>query len=140
MILLLFIIGVIVITAIARYNEDDRLFWKLFASFTIAFTATSIAVATLGDKQDKNDLIEQVYPTQAPDTTMGYYSPTAIVCDSATVSEAIPAPASKDYTPAVDETFCSCEVYGKTRDQPPKVTNPDVLPNPPTQAFAIDSS
>lgn len=42
MVLALFILAILAIVGISRYNEDDRLFWKLLASVTIAFAMTDI--------------------------------------------------------------------------------------------------
>ena len=139
MILLLFIIGVLAIIAIARYNEDDRLFWKLFGAFTIAFTATSIAVATIDGGQDETNLTNEVYPTQAPDTMLGYYNPFTAICDEATVSEEIPVPVSKDNTLIEREIISFVEVCGNVRDQPPS-SNPTLTRGPTLKAFTIDSS
>lgn len=141
MILFWFIIGMLAIIAIARYNEDDRLFWKLTLSFVFAFTATTVAIKVLGDKQDESALTEQVCPTQVLTITTDN-SLLAVVDSEATISEVTaPVPVSKDNTLAVSENSSSLnEVYGWSRDQPPRVINVNGKLYPLIRAFGIDSS
>ena len=53
MTLLAFISIIGVITAIARYNESEKLFWSLLVSFVGAYAAVNVAVNLLND--DKKD-------------------------------------------------------------------------------------
>lgn len=139
MIALLFLLGVLTIVGIARYNEDDRLFWKLFICYIVAFIATSITVATFDGGQDDNNLIEQVYPTQALDSATNYLSLNAIACDVAILSKTCSVPVSKDNALFYNEIVVPEEVCGNVRDQPPIVSNFAVYPRG-LPAFAIDSS
>ena len=63
MILTVFLIGNLAIIGIARYNEDDRLFWKLLLSFVFAFSVTTMCYKLMGDDNENNPT-EQVCPTQ----------------------------------------------------------------------------
>lgn len=138
MIALLFLLGILAIVGIARYNEDDRLFWKLFICYSVAFAATSIAVATFDGGQDENNSTEQVYPTQVLDSTTNLLGLYAIACEPATVSESF-APVSKDNALFNNGVVELTEVCGNVRDQPPIVVNlAGFITGPP--AFTIDSS
>ena len=141
MILFWFVIGMLAIIAIARYNEDDRLFWKLTLSFVFAFTATTVALKVFGGNQEKNDLTEQVCPMQAPSTQQNV-NMLAFVDTSATVSDVTgPVPAGKDNALATREINSNLgEVYGWSRDQPPRVINVNGKFYPLRIAFEIDSS
>lgn len=136
----LFLIGIISIVLIARYNEDDRLFWKLLLSFVFAFTATTIGCKMFGWKnKDMEHPTEQVYPTQASPETLNFYSFSA--SELITITDVTdPVPVSKDYTPAFCKDYRTFnEVYGHNRDQPPIVDNFN-LPCRCSKAFEIDSS
>lgn len=143
MILFLFLVGVMAIMAIARYNEDDRLFWKLLVSFTIAFTVTSIGVKLMGD-ENKSDSTTQVCPTQALHETSDMVSPFTDVITTITVPDIIvPDPVSQDNTP---EIGILANVFGEVLEHPPinerKVSNISHLSQfkKLTTAFCIDSS
>ena len=51
----------ILILCIARYNQSNKLFWTLFASFVGAFALTSVVLAA--NKPSKKN-VNQVYSTQ----------------------------------------------------------------------------
>lgn len=148
MIFIWFLVGIIAITAIARYNEDDRLFWKLLLSFVFAFTLTTVGFKMLGTK-GKSDLNGQVYPTQAPGYMSSNTSRTINMLPVVTLEDtAIPVPVSKDNTPVTVEIIDTFdEVYGRNRDQPPQIPNKKRIRNFLQKhikiihnAFTIDSS
>lgn len=139
----LFLIGIISIVLIARYNEDDRLFWKLLLSFVFAFTATTVCCKMLGlGNKSAENLTEQVYPTQAPVNTVDLYSLQTNVFDMVTTMDVTgPVPVSKANTPVPCKNCPTFdEIYGHTRDQPPRVTNQVSMPDTIKEAFEIDSS
>lgn len=83
MFVLWFIIGVILIFCIARYNESNKLFWTLFASFVGAFAFASVILAANREPSKKN--INQVYSTQlCVDTSSASYALLADVFDNTT--------------------------------------------------------
>lgn len=49
---LLFVIALIACVAIGRYNEDDRLFWKLFGALCISFAIATIYQSATTDKKN----------------------------------------------------------------------------------------
>ena len=56
----------ILILCIARYNQSNKLFWTLFASFVGAFALTSVVLAA--NKPSKKN-VNQVYSTQLCEDT-----------------------------------------------------------------------
>ena len=143
MILFLFLVGVVAIMAIARYNEDDRLFWKLLVSFTVAFTVTSIGVKLMGN-ENKSDSTTQVCPTQALYGTSDKISPLTDVSTTITVTDiTVLDPVSQDTTP---ENGILADVFGEVLEHPPikgrKVSNINQLSQfkKLITAFCIDSS
>ena len=64
--IVLFVIALIVILAISRYNEDDRLFWKLLGAFAIMFTVTTVAQSITTQKEDNGAMtsITTTMPSQ----------------------------------------------------------------------------
>ena len=76
MILSLFVLAVIVIVLIARYNEDDRLFWQLLISLCTAFAIATIVRNIQDDKQSTNSSITQVCPMQVSDQSLSSLEPT----------------------------------------------------------------
>lgn len=123
MTLLLFLIAVFAIVCIARYNEDDRLFWKLFVSFTAAFVLTSVIVKTIESKQNKKDCIEQVCPTQSSNSALDQVSLFQNALNSTTLTDVTgPVAVSKDYA-LVTNTIPNIlhRVWWGIRDQPPEL-------------------
>ena len=55
-----FLAGLATCIGIARYNEDDNLFWKLFISFVGAFTAATVVKTQLeNENQEKVVKVEK---------------------------------------------------------------------------------
>lgn len=83
MFVLWFIIGIILIFGIARYNESNKLFWTLFASFVGAFAFASVIIAANHEPSKKN--INQMYSTQlCIDTSNASYALLADVLNNTT--------------------------------------------------------
>lgn len=141
MILFWFVIAIAAILGIARYNEDDRLFWKLMLSFVFAFTVTTVTYKVLETK-DKKNLIEQVYPTQAPTYTPSiYHSGDSVLPKVTSMALTKSDPVSKDTTPATNETFVIFDkIREHTRDQPPKYNNRHSITKLIHPPIPIDSS
>jgi hypothetical protein len=115
--LLMFILGLITIIGVARYNEDDNLFWKLFIAFIGSFTAaTVVRTAMENDNKEKVVKIEKA-PTQV------LQSAPYNICTLADVSLAVikreksPKPVSKDSLINTDDSLLS-EVHATMRGQP----------------------
>ena len=117
-----FILGTIAITLIARYNESDKLFWKLFLAFVLGFASCKMYYH-LTQEQNKPNLT-QVCPTQASTELPGIAqfflagnSPEITFSNSC-------APVSKVYAPAQSEiSLILSKVAIGARDQPPPLTS-----------------
>lgn len=117
MILLWFVIGIIVILCISRYNEDDKLFWKLLVSFVGTFAAATLVYKYI--ESQKQDKVE--YYSPAP--TQALYSGSHSVCVLADPSVAVANetlvsdPVSKEYKDCGKNLILS-KVYVNVRGQP----------------------
>ena len=117
-----FLAGFAVCLGVARYNEDDSLFWKLFISFVGAFTAATVVKTQLeNENREKVVKIEKVTtsPTQvlqSTPSTINFYS-LADVSQAATKREKSPKPVSKDSLINQNDSSLS-KVFGSIRGQP----------------------
>ena len=116
-----FLAGLSVCIGIARYNEDDSLFWKLFISFVGAFTAATVVKTQLeSENQEKVVKVEKAtVPTQVLQSTpsiINFYS-LADVSQAATKRKKSPKPVSKDSLINKNDSSLS-KVFGSIRGQP----------------------
>lgn len=116
-----FLAGLATCIGIARYNEDDNLFWKLFISFVGAFTAATVVKTQLeSENQEKVVKVEKAtVPTQVLQSTpsiINFYS-LADVSQAATKREKSPKPVSKDSLINKNDSSLS-KVFGSIRGQP----------------------
>lgn len=115
--LILFSLGIILILGISRYNENDKLFWKLFISFVGTFAAATFVYKYIeSQKQDKVEYYKSA-PTQALDNgshnVCVLADPFVIVSNEGNTSD----PVSKEYTACITDQVLS-KVYVNTRGQP----------------------
>ena len=126
MILLWFVLGIVLIFGIARYNESNKLFWQLLLAFILGFSVTKM-VLQINNETKSNETLVQVYPTQLS-TTQTW----AILAYNTCVKELNVVTAqtsvSQD-TPVLHESkITPVKICGRVRDQPQKViTNPQEL-------------
>jgi len=117
-----FLTGLAACIGIARYNEDDSLFWKLFISFVGAFTAATVVRTQLeSENQEKVVKIEKatMSPTQvlqSTSSTISFYS-LADVSQAATKREKSPKPEVSDSLINENDSSLS-KVFGSIRGQP----------------------
>ena len=117
MVLFWFIIGVIAITLIARYNESDKLFWKLFLAFVLGFACAKMYMH-LTTEQNK-DSLTQVCPTQASMDLSGIAQFLMSGNGPETTVSVCWVPVSKVYTPAERESgLILSKISGEPRGQP----------------------
>ena len=106
-----------IIIAIARYNENDNLFWALLVSFVGAIAAATVVVKmTNSKKQDKVVMIKEA-PTQVLESVPCMYCILADTSLTATKREKSPKPVSKDTLLYQDNNILS-EVFVSARGQP----------------------
>ena len=117
MTLLAFISIIGVITAIARYNESEKLFWSLLVSFVGAYAAVNVAVNMLNDKKEDKVVMIEKAPMQVLESVpllTGVLADTSLLV---TMREKSPKPASKDMLFNLSNNVLS-EVHRKARGQP----------------------
>jgi hypothetical protein len=117
MTLLAFTVIIAVIVAIARFNEDEKLFWQLLVSFVGAYAAVTAVNSLLSDKKQNEVVMVEKAPMQAlegmPTLTMSVVTDNSL----ATRGEKSPKPAGKDMLLNQSNNILS-EVHRKARGQP----------------------
>lgn len=117
MTLFAFLATIAVIIAIARYNESDKLLWKLVVSFIGAYVAASFVYAMTEDKkQDKVVMIENA-PMQVLSDVPTLDGLVTGMLFSASKREKSPKPASKDSLFSQNNLILS-KVHASPRGQP----------------------
>ena len=113
-----FLAGLATCIGVARYNEDDALFWKLFISFVGAFTAATVVDMAMDSKQgqDKVVMVDSM-PTQVLEGTPCVFNTVTDVALSATLREKSPKPVSKDDYVNLSNNVLS-KVHTSARGQP----------------------
>lgn len=112
-----FVLGTLLILGISRYNEDDKLFWKLFISFVGTFAAATVVIKYM-QSTDKNKVeYLSTDPIQVPDSNSHICCVLAELSDLATPEENSSEPVSKDYCVAINNPILS-KIVGGARDQP----------------------
>ena len=117
MILFWFLLGLFIILCISRYNEDDKLFWKLLVSFVGTYAAATFVYKYIeSQKQDKVEYYQSA-PTQA--LYSGSHNTCVLADPSVTATNVSKTtdPVSKEMLIDYDSLILS-EVYVDTRGQP----------------------
>lgn len=135
MTLFMFIVGILLILGIAKYNKSNKLFWTLFTAYTLGFAGMKLVYDSFSEKAGSEQSLNQAYPTQgllAMDN--------AFVCIgddiSYTTTKTKSNPVGQVNTPDYVETcHTTSYVHGVTHG-----LYLHVLPNPPTSAFPYDTS
>ena len=114
-----FICGILLICAISRYNESNKLFWTLMVSFVGAFTAASVIIAMCNDEHKEN-VVANVSPTQLYVNTTNTNTLLATVFYNTTndVSYDTPVAVSKDYY--IGNDILPCSRVSNLNDKPPQ--------------------
>ena len=111
--------GIAAITLIARYNESESLFWKLFICYVGSWAAVNAAVEIINNdkKGDKVVMIEKA-PMQVLESVPSLNAILADMSLAATTREKSPKPASKELCSFNHNNVISGEVHRKARGQP----------------------
>lgn len=116
MVPILFLLAVLAIVGISRYNEDDRLFWKLIASVTIAFALTDIVSSAYNKYDGTVDSpvqVQKAMPSVDNTPAIDFANTEAKVVEKATIAE------STNIVPAIGGlTKPSLTVEHNARGQP----------------------
>lgn len=106
-----------IITLIARYNENDNLFWKLFISLAGAYGAATVVTHMIDSKKENKVVVISDNPTQVHKSVN--CAPFAMCSTSldATRREKSPKPVSKDTVIKNNDSILS-KVFVSARGQP----------------------
>lgn len=119
MILFWFLIGIVIIALIARYNESNSLFWKLLLAFLLGFAAAKMVIQLTSSEKNRNENVTaQVQPIQKSQSTSD-----CTVCLLADVTAANPETdcqnsVGKVFAPVLQDMLISSKIFGGIRDQP----------------------
>lgn len=119
MILLWFFVGILIIFAIARYNESNKLFWTLLLSYVMGFAGTKMVHDTFYGGKQSNDNHVKVCSTQmmsAAFDTATYFITNNKADDDNVVTALTPVSQGMPATHEISAILS--EVFGRTRDQP----------------------
>lgn len=131
--LMLFVLGIVLITLLARYNESNKLFWTLLVCYTLGFVGTKLAFDALRTDESKVT-VDQIQPTQGLAVTQS--SLLYLLADdtaSASVKETSNLVGKANET-VNDNPTLSC-ASGVTRG-----LYLHILPNPPNGVEIVDDS
>ena len=114
--LFLFSLIVLIIAAVARYNESNKLFWTLLTPFVVAFAVTKMIQKDSSPKQDETVTL-QVSPTQSAVLTSDAFK-YLLAGDSVSETKKETSPSvGKDTIPAENDTIIPSKATTKIRDQ-----------------------
>lgn len=117
MTLIAFLAITAVITAIARYNESDSLFWKLFISLVGAYGAATIVTHVIDSKEKDKVVMIDDNPTQVHKSVS--YAPFVMRSTSLSATRRVKTqkPVSKDTVIKNSDSILS-KVFVSARGQP----------------------
>lgn len=130
---MLFVLGIVLITLLARYNESNKLFWTLLVCYTLGFVGTKLAFDAFRTDESKVT-VDQIQPTQGLAVTQS--SLLYLLADdtaSASVKETSNLVGKANET-VNDNLTLSC-ASGVTRG-----LYLHILPNPPNGVEIVDDS
>lgn len=114
--LFLFSLIVLIIAAVARYNESNKLFWTLLTPFVVAFAVTKMIQKDSSPKQDETVTL-QVSPTQSAVLTSDAFM-YLLAGDSVSGTKKATSPSvGKDTIPVENDTIIPSKATSKIRDQ-----------------------
>lgn len=114
-----FIFGIALITLIARYNESNALFWKLFLSFILGIAVASLVTKCNSNNEQNEEVLAQVSPMQVSDCMPSNALYLLADIDNPMSTNESSNPVGKVQTSVTNENFfISSEVLANSRDQP----------------------
>ena len=134
MTLFLFIVGLLLITLIARYNESNKLFWALLTSYVLGFAGCKLIYDNFGHDESNNTFM-QVQPTQGLAASSGSLVYLLAGEDLSAPTKVTSEPVSQAIVPAVERSVTLSDVSGVTQG-----LYLHVLPNPPNSVGILDDS
>ena len=110
-------LGIGIVIAISRYNEDDKLFWKLLISFIGTFAAAAAVISYVQNSKKDKVVYLDTNPMQVLDGCSHIYCVLAEPSTLAIHETPVSKPASKEFLVKYTNPVLS-EVAGGARDQP----------------------
>ena len=117
--ILWFLVGVMIILGVARYNESEKLFWQLLISFVGTYGAATLAINALSsnEKKQSKEVVIASKPMQVPSSKSYTICSLADLSGLVTVEEKSSVPVGKDTASKLTNPSLS-EVGRGARDQP----------------------
>ena len=134
MTLFLFIVGIILIALVARYNESNKLFWALLTSYVLSFAGCKLLIDSFGHNESNNTFM-QVQPTQGLAASPGSLVYLLADEDLSAPKKVTSEPVSQAFVPAVERSVTLSDVSGVTQG-----LYLHALPNPPNSVGILDDS
>lgn len=134
MTLFLFIVGLILITLISRYNESNKLFWALLTSYVLSFAGCKLIIDNFGHNESDNTFM-QVQPTQGLAASSGSLVYLLAGEDLSAPTKVTSEPVSQAIVPAIERSVTLSDVSGVTQG-----LYLHALPNPPNSVGILDDS
>ena len=115
----LFWIAAVIATciSIARYNESDSLFWKLFIAFMGGIAAGVVVKNYIDDNEENKTVMIDQAPTQALESMPSLMAILADISLTTTGGEKSPKPVSQEM-PIIQESVILSKVHSSARGQP----------------------
>lgn len=110
-------LGLVISIGVARYNNDDNLFWKLAISLWGAYAAVAVIDNMISDNEQKKVVMVNEAPTQVLQSVPCSFYTLADMSLAATLREKSPKPVSKDSLIDQNDSLLS-KVFGSARGQP----------------------
>lgn len=102
-----FLLGVVIIFGIGRYNESNKLFWVLLLSFVCSFTVASVVLKTT--HEERKESVVQMNPIQGVPYS-SEFTPLADEITVCAIEDSISAPVGQDST-----SECNTTLHSKAR-------------------------
>lgn len=115
--LIVLALGLGIITCMARYNENDRLFWQLALAWIGSFAAAEVVTNVIDHNEQNKSIVISSTPTQVQQSIPCIDYTLAEMSLAATRREKSQKPVSKDSTINSNDSILS-EVHVAARGQP----------------------
>lgn len=136
MTLALFILGLLLILGIARYNESNKLFWTLSIAYILGFACTKMVYDSFSTNEQSEQSLNQAYPTQGllptANTFVLFNNADSYTTDVKVTSKPVGQAITPDY---IEPLFTLSNVSGATQG-----LTLHILPNPPNKVDLVDTS
>ena len=136
MAIILFLLALLVIFGISRYNNSNKLFWALFVSLVLGFTGTKMLVDAFDDKERSDNTLIQTSPIQgldaASDTCLCLLAGELLSTDVKVTSKPVGQASTSEY---YECGTTSSDAVGVTQG-----LYLHALPNPPNSVIMFDTS